>query len=379
VGDSFDTTTLVRRIAAFGLPGADHHPPPPVMATEEWDLLLSTLESRRITGFALAAAESGWLELTADQAESLLKAHRQAMLSPLAVERGLLEISAELDGAGVDFVVLKGPALAHTVYPDPSWRFFGDLDLLVRGREWRKAITILERMGYRRNLPEPRAGFDERFGKASEFRREAGIEVDLHRTLVVGPFGLWIEPDTLFDGTTELPLWGQTFKRLDDTLLQLHACMHASLGWWPPLQVPVRDVAQVAHYGRVDWEALADRASRWKLRAVVRDSLRLASKDVGVGLPSEAERALTQTPSGQEARALRSYQGAPRGRGGTEMSTLAAIRGIRAKAMYLWSLIFPSREFLAARFGSGNDSYLRRWAIPVRWLSRRIRRQRVRP
>jgi hypothetical protein len=365
--------TIVRRIARYGLPTGEGSAPPS-MTSELWDEVFTALHSFRITGLAVAGAASGWLNLSADQFEQLLEAHRQAMLSPLAVERGLLEIAAEFDAQGIQFVVLKGSALAHTVYPDPSWRFFGDLDLLVRGRDWRKVIAILEELGYRRNLPEPSTGFDERFGKASEFRRSGGIEVDLHRTLVVGPFGLWIEPDLLFEGTTDLPLWGRTLMRFDDTLMQLHACMHASLGWWPPLKVPVRDVAQVAHFGQVDWEALADRAARWKLRAVVRNALEMAVRDLDVGLPDGAESAVAQTASRRERRALRRYQGAGRDLGGTTLATVGAIRGVRGKMAYVRSLVVPSREFLAARSGPSGPSYLSRWAIPFRWLFRRRRR-----
>jgi hypothetical protein len=293
------------------------------------------------------------------------------MLSPLAVERGLIEISEEFQSAAVEFVVLKGPALAHTVYPDPAWRFFGDLDLLVRGTDWRKVAAILEGLGYHRSLPEPRAGFDERFGKASEFRKAGGIEVDLHRTLVVGPFGLWIEPEALLDATTELNLWDRPLRRLDDTALQLHACLHASLGWWPPLRVPVRDVAQVAHYGQVDWDVLADRAARWRLRAVVRHALQMASETLGVTLPDAAGRATAQRPTRVESRALLSYVNGRRDQGGTAISTLRAIRGLRAKAAYVRALLFPNRQFLAARSGA-TPSRWHRLAIPIRWvLSRR--------
>ncbi len=375
MADGWDTQATLRQIAAFGLPNGDGHSPPPAIEETEWSQVLALLASYRITGFAVAGAEAGWLELTTEQADGLLEAHRLAMLNPLAVERALLEISTEFEAGDIEFVVLKGPALAHTVYPDPSWRFFGDLDLLVRAQDWRKAATILESLGYRRGLPEPRAGFDERFGKASEFRRTAGIEVDLHRTLVVGPFGLWIEPNLLFEGTTELRLWDRTLRRLDDTLLQLHACMHASLGWWPPLKVPVRDVAQVAHFGQVDWEALADRAARWKLRAVVRHALQIASEGLGVGLPTGADSAVAQKPSRKERRALNAYVNEHRDRG-TALWTVLAIRGVRARAAYIRALLFPNREFLVARSGPSRASYRHRWAVPIRWLFGRRRARR---
>jgi hypothetical protein len=371
-----DLEQIAFRIASFGLRDGGRDATPISVGTELWQPALGLFRQYRITGFAVAAAEAGLLELSAEQMDDLLEAHRQAMLTPLAVERALLEVASELDREPVEFVVLKGPALAHTVYPDPAWRYFGDLDLLVRGDDWTRACKVLEDLGYRRGLPEPRAGFDRRFGKASEFRREGGIEIDLHRTLVVGPFGLWIEPDWLFEATTVLPLWGRELRRLDDTLLQIHACIHASLGWWPPLMVPVRDVLQVAYFGRVDWETVAELSARWKLRAVTRHAVKVASDRLGVGLPSGAERAVVSPPSRLEQRALLSYQAGRRSDGGHEISTLRAIPGLRAKVAYLRALLFPNREFLAARSGSRRPSYVTRWAIPIRGLLRRLQMRR---
>ena len=54
------------------------------------------------------------------------------MQSCVQLERVLLETVAELDALGAEFRVLKGTAVAHLDYPDPSWRGFGDIDLLVR-------------------------------------------------------------------------------------------------------------------------------------------------------------------------------------------------------------------------------------------------------
>src|SRR5207245_8281909 len=143
---------------------------------------------RRITGFAVGAMEAGWLKLSNEQEAGLLDAHREAMLPPLGVERGLLELAPEFERAGVEFLVLKGPAVAHTVYPDPSWRYFADLDLLVRPQDWQRACGLLVGLGFQRDHPEPCPGFVERFGGAPAFRRSSGGgEVDLHRTLAVGP------------------------------------------------------------------------------------------------------------------------------------------------------------------------------------------------
>lgn len=363
---------LARQVAAFGLNelnGEVTSIPP-----EEWPLLLPTLYQQRLTGFAAAAAEAGSLTLSSEQAEELLERHREAMLQVLALERHLVTLSEALEKAGVQMILLKGSALAHTVYPDASWRPFADLDFLVRGNDFQLATEVLADMGFHRSLPEPRARFDVRFGKAAELAGPAGLMVDLHRTLVVGPFGLWIDLDELFTGTAPLNVGGRLLHRLDDESLFLHACIHASLGWWPPLLMPVRDVAQVASFGDVDWDLVAARTRRWRLAAVVRHALTTASDFLGASFPQEAK-ALKAIPSRRsERRALDAYITNKRQRGGTAISTIRAIPGLPAKIAYARALLFPDRAFLSARQRNERGSYLRRMAVPIRWIIERRRR-----
>ncbi|MBA3621797.1 MAG: hypothetical protein H0W51_05695 [Euzebyales bacterium] len=57
---------------------------------------------------------------------------------------------------------------------------------------------MLGNCGYRRSWPQLRPGFDRRFGKGAPLRRDEGWELDLHRTFVMGPFGLTVDLDGLF-------------------------------------------------------------------------------------------------------------------------------------------------------------------------------------
>ena len=55
-------------------------------------------------------------------------------------------------------------------------------------------------MGGQRDQPPARPGFDRRFGKSFTYLMPGGVEVDVHRTFVMGPFGLTIELDDLWRG-----------------------------------------------------------------------------------------------------------------------------------------------------------------------------------
>lgn len=358
---------IARRVAAYGLSGPASFGEPFDIAESQWKEALGCITGERLIGLAAAAMRDGWLTCPDGLESQLIERHRSAMLWALNLERTLLRLVQALHRSEVEVVVLKGPALAHSIYPSPALRPFGDLDLLVRSRDWRAASATLEGSGLRRRLPEPRAGFDERFGKAVVWIDATGIEVDVHRTLVLGPFGLWVDPDELFERACSFSVGGQTLQRLDDTDLLLHACMHASLGASPPLLLPLRDVAQAASVADVDWDELARRAERRRLGLVVKHAMRASSEILRIEHPPEAADVMHLRHARREQQALKAYTTSRRYRGGMDLSTLRAIRGIRGKLAYVFALVVPDRRFLEARSPS-RPSYLRRWAVPLRWL-----------
>jgi len=355
---------MVGRVAAIGLPATLEEAPLEV-PRELWPDVLGRLIDQRLTGIAVAGVTSGRLHLDPAGRSELLDAHRRAMVLVLGLERKLRELAEAFEAAGVEVVVLKGPALARVHYPSPSWRPYGDLDLLIRTRDWRSACGLLAELGFRRLLPEPRPGFDERFGKGAAHEDDEGFQVDLHRTLAPGAFGLWIEPDRLFGRTAPLDVGVGTLRRLDDTAQFLHACLHAALGRRDPRLIPLRDVLQLAWSGLVDWDTLDADARTWRLAGPIRYALRVAAARLGVGLPDEAVPASTAEVGYVERRVLAAYTTRLRDAGGTALSAMLAIRGLGAKASYVRALAFPSEEFLVARGGGTRWSRLR---IPISWV-----------
>ena len=70
-----------------------------------------------------------------DRAASPRASGAEAHSSALFHAHALREISRALNRAGLDALLVKGAALALTVYADPAARPMGDIDLLVRPRE----------------------------------------------------------------------------------------------------------------------------------------------------------------------------------------------------------------------------------------------------
>lgn len=354
-------------IAAVGLNDFESAPTesaPPA----DWPSLRRDVVGHRLTGLALAAFERGELRLRDSEHEELEELQRDAMTLAVMLERRLIEVNSALTAAGIEFVVLKGPAVAHTCYGNPAWRPFSDLDLLVRRDQWSRVCELLAALGYRRELPEPRPGFDVRFGKAVTFNSDEGT-IDLHSTLASGPYGVWIDADLLFDRTTTLELGGTTIRRLDDTMLLLHACVHASLGWRPPLLLPLRDVLQISSTLRIDWACLRETSAEWRLDPVLQHAFGSATRTLDVAAPPEAQHWVDLRVGRRERRAIDAYTTMRRARGGMTLAMLAALPDLRSKVAYSRSLLLPKRDFLEARTDPGQrPSYLRRITTPAGWM-----------
>lgn len=367
--DRLPVLSLARWVARFGIDAPDDVVQVP---DERWEPLLGLLVRQRLTGLALAASLSDRLQISAEAEAQLFASQREAMLHCLSLERTLVDVSARFEAAGIDLLVLKGSALAHGAYPDPSWRPFGDLDILVSAADWAHACSILQGMGFARDLPEPRPGFDLRFGKAATHTGPGGVQIDLHRRLALGPFGLWIEPDAMFEHTATFALGPRSLRRPNDSATFLHACIHAALGWRPPLLLPLRDVIQAEALPDVRPDVVAALGRRWKIGAVVAYATQEASRLAKDEHPRFERLTAWIDISSAERQALRAYTTPRRKRGGMASATLRAIPGVVPKWAYLRDLIFPSRAFLDARTsGAVPGSYLRRWMVAGRKLSGR--------
>lgn len=103
---------------------------------------------------ATLEAEGRLASLPADFARILRAARRYNLKRNAAYSAALEETCLVLNGIGIEPVLLKGAnRLADDLYPDTSYRFLNDLDLLIPGDEAAEAHALLRRSGYRAPFP----------------------------------------------------------------------------------------------------------------------------------------------------------------------------------------------------------------------------------
>jgi hypothetical protein len=352
-------------VAASGLPGSTLVRPDSKVDDSTFSALLAVCESERSTGLLVDSIRRGTILASDEQAEIAETSHREALIRCLRLEALLLDAVGQLEMAGVEARVLKGSATAHLDYPDPVLRTFIDVDLLVRSDNFDTASTVLVDAGFVRPVPEIRPGFDRRFGKGCTLRSPSGFEVDLHRTLTVGPFGLTVGLEDLWSESTPLQLGGRTLQALGREERLLHACYHSVLGDLRPRLVPRRDIAQLVLDPDIDAARVRALAEGWQAEAVIALGIRRAWEVLQLA----DETALTAwarryEPDPRTMRTIANYQASHARYATQSWASLRALPDAGTKAAFVFSLAFPTDGALGGR----RLSLLRRGARAIRGL-----------
>ena len=334
---------------------------------DEFDALAALAEPHRVIGALAEAVATGELAVTPRQHAVVAEHHARWMTQCLRAERLLLLVADCLGAHGIEARVLKGSALAHIVYADPAWRAFGDVDLLVPGPRIDEVAHLAEaELGGVRPYPELRPGFDREFGKDVLIRIN-GIELDIHRTFVTGPFGLTIPLEQLFASATPFVVGERTLHALGGEEMFLHACYNAALGDRPVRWGSQRDLLLVYERCHIDNDSVSAIAADWSATAVVQHAARLTMDTLRLG-HQHALAALAALPvPAREARRLQSYLVRTRSYR-RPLASLPVIKGMRARARYARALVAPSHAYLSSR-GWTEGSHVRTSAPepPGRW------------
>lgn len=279
------TSEVCRRVASFGLNAVDSDPGDPIFIDEEQvQQVASLLQRLRLDGLAVRAVAAGEFDAPESFAAALATCHDETMAQCLRIEIMAIRTSELLSNHGIAHRLLKGSALAHRMATLPADRPFRDVDILVRGDALDESVRQLTSAGAVRLQPQLRAGFDARFGKSVTMRLD-DVEIDVHRLLCPGPFGVWMRPDDLFLLGASLSIGSVEIPTLDPTDHLLHACYHAALGSPAPALINLRDVAMLAAE-TTDVQRFDEAVRRWRGRAVINRAASLVESELKVQLPN---------------------------------------------------------------------------------------------
>lgn len=304
--------------------------------------------------------------------DARLEAVREAMRG-----RELGELLAMLADAGVLPLLLKGTALAYTIYPEPALRLRADTDMLIGSADLEALSRVMARLGYARSL-----GVEgELVSSQASFSRVDSFGfchvVDVHWRIsnfhIFGAVLAYRELASHAIAVTSLGPHARTLRPVDALLL---ACMHRLGHQQAPYYVD-----GVAHYDSnrliwlydihllargftpEQWLEFAAAALAGRLQLLCADGLKSAQQAFGTRVPAAIEAMLARR-SNVPALQVGRFRMA---RWRWELAELMALPTWRARFGLFKEHLLPSRAYLQEKYQLRS----RRW-LPILYLRRAL-------
>ena len=282
----------------FGLVRPAGNPPAtlPVLRPARWPRLLhiASEENALIALRTRLGADSDAVPVELERIVAILsldRAHRMRVM-----QERLEQSLAALNSAGIDVLLLKGAALACTVYGSFVARPMRDVDLLVRGAQANDARAVLLELGWE---SDPDVPGDHLYGAHQHLPplRDAatnGAWLEIHRSLLATGHPFRFTEDLIWEASQSVFV-GKARARV------MHPAHHGAyiaihFAWSHKLRTGAwhafRDLDALVTSGALDWETLADTAQQWGAKSCCYWTLELGQYLSQLPVPSEVLRRL---------------------------------------------------------------------------------------
>ena len=223
---------------------------------------------------------------------ALSQARNAALARHLRSLADLRIVAEVLDGAGIPWLVVKGPVLAERLYTRPDLRSYLDVDVVVSPSRFAHAVEAFEARGI--GVIEQNWEFLAR-RKLGELNLTLpmGTVVDLHWHLVNRPGvrrSLSIDTEGIFERSRCVALGGIDVRTTDPVDTVVHLAIHAALSGADRLSW-LKDVER-ATAAAPDWDVVVERARANRAARLVAITLDRARRVVGAAVPPEVIEAL---------------------------------------------------------------------------------------
>jgi len=293
----------------------------------------------------------------------------------------LVRLLPALADAGVQVLLLKGAALAQTVYGNVALRPMADLDLLVREKDVPAALRVLPALGY---TITPPLVYRSEVMLECQIGAEKAI-VELHWSPFVPPYyhysglidWMWSTALPAADGLAPSSAW-----MLGVEAQLLHLCGHIQLhhaGEGEARQLWLHDVAElIVHYrSEIDWDDLLARAQEYDLvlptqrvvTQVMTEYWQYLAKEQAPPIPAGILGRLSGLKPSPGEQRLHAYLAASSHPAARRLwGELATLPGRRAQLDFGWRNLFPPAGYVHACYRVPHRLLVPLY-YPYRWLS----------
>ena len=310
------------------------------------------------------ALRSHSLEMDRETQTFLRSAYLKEELRSNIFRRIFRDVLLSLANVGIPTIVLKGTALAETVYDSPELRHCHDIDLLIREQDLSRATELLRPLGFRKLNQR-----DEPDSEDSKMEHDSGLPLELHSRLF----------QVLYYTVPLAEMWERSEKRVvagvETQILSpadnlLHVCGHAffsakreSLRW-------VCDAWFIMDRHRdLNWDLVLNCALRSHLALPLAVTLGYLAEHLNAPIPATFLKSLCAAAAKTDViekdlalfGARTACQDGP-------IRFLRKMKDRRAKVLLIQWMLFPSPTYLFLV-----EEVRRSWLLPLHYVYRPLR------
>ena len=229
-----------------------------------WDILTDLAEWHGLGPLLYTHLKASGVEIPLFCKRSIQGLYARHRRANAVREKAVQQILKAYGDAGIQTLVLKGAALAYTIYAEPGLRPMRDTDLLVPEHQAKKAQTLLAEMGFDIS-PDPQNPLKPMHPHLENARRlDQGmlVSVEVHyRLFQKSPYYPAVRHEDLCEGAVPFQIGDTTAYTLAPEKMLWHVYRHAC---GPPLlSTPLRFIHLAdlnglieTFYDRIDWKEL---------------------------------------------------------------------------------------------------------------------------
>jgi hypothetical protein len=346
----------------------------------DWDLFAQMADREGVAPLMYWKLKDSPVAVPPSTFNFLRSTYYQTLAQNTLMYQELGRILKALDEAGIPVIVLKGAALAATVYEDIGLRPMGDLDLLVRREQIHRIEPVFERLGYgKQSTPKISTrlnrltGYDVRY--LNKFRQDMIVEV--HWNLIAGDVD-WRSPSLEWfwqqvgDKSKELRLpkmarisKGKIFYR-GAQLLHLSAHLMLKHGGRETRLLWLFDIHSLFSSSETlfGWDEIIAAANKFRWAPALYNTFLLLKELFNTSIPQNVLDELSNVRSIQSDRLIKAKSFPLRTRTIRDLNKLYSLTWFPRLGL-LFFILFPSPAFMRWRYDPKPD-----WTWPLFYIYR---------
>ena len=338
----------------------------------DWESTMALVYHERLAPLLYTIAHGHDL-LPSQLEQEIRKTYLHNAIRNALLFKDLAQILEKFTAEEISLIMLKGAALAETIYNNIAIRPMVDIDILVHSEDVNSALNQLTFLAYNPVEPESHPGIITEYENELLLQKSGYIDValELHWSLLDSPhYQQKIQMDWFWQSAVPAQFNAVPGQVLGPEALLLHLCSHLMLHHRGEGLLWLHDVAEVLVQCRtsLDWETLLHKAQEYDLVLSLQPVLNQVTLQWNIELPPGIlDKINGLQPSPRELKVFNWLTAAERPIAQRFWVDLATSSSWSRRLDYAWHSLLPSRDYMRRRYQINRPLLLPIY-YPYRWL-----------